>query len=182
VAGVDRPDAAQVREWATNNDDESSFDFDRYGLTAPETPGDPDRLDRAVAIAVGYVEWATGRKLDGSLTDPGLVAIAQDAVLMRTEQQLVGRGTTRAVRDALEASEVKTLRAGDYSVTRRDPVDSNKGLLINPWRALSDALRALCTPDRWAEWLAELGGKPRPLGITVSPPGSVDPYGYPELA
>jgi hypothetical protein len=172
---MDRPDAAQVREWATGNDGLPTFDFARYGYGDPP-PGDPDALERVVAQAIAYVEWATGRTLDASLTAPGLVALAQDAVLMRTEQILVGRGNSKAVRTALGKTDLASMRAGDYSETRRAPADAIKAGLVNSWAELNDTLRALALPERWAELLAELGGKPRAVGLVVE---TGEPaYGY----
>lgn len=170
---MEAPTGALVREWASNNVD-SSFDFDRYGYPEPAV-GDPDQLDRVVARVVAWVESMTARKLDASLVDVGLVALAEDAVLMRLEQTLVGRGTTKAVRDALSNATIKQLRAGDYSHTARDPVDSRKGGQVTPWGDLSETLLALATPERRAELLAELNGTVRPLGLVVG--SGVGPLG-----
>jgi hypothetical protein len=165
---MDRPDAAQVREWATGNDGAPIFDFTRYGL-APPTGDGADRLQRTVDAAIGYVEGITGRTLDSTLTDPGLVALAQDATLMRVEQVLVSRGTQRAVRDALGSSERSSMRAGDYAETRRAPGDVRKGFLLNPWRELSDTLWALATPEKADELRAELNGTVRPAVFSSGP-------------
>lgn len=178
---MDAPTGGMVREWATNNIG-SGFDFARFGYPEPEDEG-IDQLDRIVRSASAWVAAMTGRLLNESLTDPDLVALAQDAVLMRTQQILVGRGTTKAVRDALAGSQIKSMRAGDYSETRRDPIDSRRGGQINPWLELSDAILALATPDRRAELLAEIAGKVRPVAISVpavlDPPGVsyLDPFG-----
>lgn len=173
---MDAPIAAHVREWAQNNVGEG-FDFARYGYPEPEA-GDPDRLDRVVAAVVAWVELKTGRQLNASLTVPGLVAIAQDVVLMRTEQVLVSRGTTKAVRDALSTAQIKSLRAGDYSQTNRDAVDARKAMQINPWGELSDMLLTLAPPERRAELLAELGGTVRPIGLTVDQPRALPGSSY----
>lgn len=177
---MDVPTAAHVREWALNNVADS-FDFGRYGYPPPEDL-EPDRLDRVVAAVVAWVELKTGRQLNSSLTAPGLVAIAQDVVLMRVEQVLVTRGTTKAVKDALSTATIKTLRAGDYSQTNRDAADARKAMQINPWDDLSDMLLTLATPERRAELLAELAGTVRPIALTVDQarprPGSSYPDYY----
>jgi hypothetical protein len=164
---MDTPTAALVRDWATTNAGES-FDWDRFGYPAVAA-GETDHLDGRVAVAVAWVESWTGRSLDASLTDTGLAALARDAVLMRLQQILVGRGTTRAVRDALSGSTVKSIRAGDYSQTNRDPVDARKAAQINPWGELSDVILALATPERREEILAGLDGKVRPVALSVEP-------------
>lgn len=164
---MDRPDAAQVREWVTGNDGMATFDFGRYGY-GPVTPPATDGLDRIVTAAVGYIEGITGRRLDVSLIDPGLVALAQDATLMRVEQVLVSRGTQSAVRDALGSAERSSMRAGDYAESRRAPGDIRKAFLLNPWRELSDTLWALATPARAAELRAELGGSVLPAVHTAA--------------
>jgi len=175
---MDAPTAAMVREWAENNDD-GAFDFARYGYPVP-AGADPDRLDFRVRAVVAWIEIMVGRKLDASLTDPGLVALAQDATLMRLQQVLVTRGTTKAVRDALADASIKSLRAGDYSQTNRDAADSRKAAQVNPWGELSDTLLALATPERRAELLAELGGKVRPIALTVDQPRGALGGSYPD--
>jgi D-serine deaminase-like pyridoxal phosphate-dependent protein len=174
---MDVPAAATVREWNLNNVGDA-FDFARYGYPEPEI-GDPDHLDGRVLRVVAWIEIMVGRKLDASLTDPGLVALAQDAVLMRLQQVLVGRGTTKAVRDALADSKIKTLRAGDYGQTNRDAVDARKAMQVNAWDELSDTLLALATPERRAELLAELSGKVRPIGLVVDQPRGYAGDSYP---
>lgn len=176
---MDAPTAATVREWNLNNEGEA-FDLARYGYPEPAV-GDPDRLDGVVTRVVAWVESIVGRKLDSSLTDAGLVALAQDAVLMRLQQVLVTRGGTKAVRDALNNAKVKSLRAGDYSQTNRDPADARKAMQLTAWDDLSETLLALATPERRAELLAELGGKVRPIGLTVEQPATPWGRSYPGL-
>lgn len=174
---MDRPTAAQLREWATGNNGEVLFDFGAYGY-APPVGAEPDRLERVVERAVGYVEQVTARRLDATLTEPGLVALAQDAVYMRVVQILVGRGTRAAVTDALDQANVQTLRAGDFSVTFRGSGDARKAAQVNPWTELSDTLLALATPERRAELLGELTGQVRAVGLVVEPAFGDGVYGY----
>lgn len=168
---MDVPNAASVRQQAMNGAGVSSFDFDRYGYPAP-TPPDPDALDTMVAVVVGWVENITARKLDSSLTDPGLVALAGECVMLRTEQQLVKRGDTRKTRDSVERSLIDTLRAGDFSVTYSGGSTGRRGAEFTPelndWDSLSEALLALATPDRRAQLLAERRGVNLPQGLTVN--------------
>lgn len=171
---MDRPDALQVRQWATGNDGLPTFDFARYGY-GPPPAGQPDALDRVVAAAIAYVESMTCRVLDATLP-ANLEPLAQDAVLMRVEQVLVGRGNSKAIRDALNNAAVKSMRAGVYSETRRDPADARKAMLVNPWAELSDAILALATPECRARLLAELEGKPQPLAMVVETTLPTYPY------
>jgi hypothetical protein len=163
---MDAPTAVTVRDWATSNVGEA-FDFGRYGYPPPEG-SDPDRLERVVRSASAWVAVMSGRLLDSTLTDPNLVALAQDAVLMATQWALVQRGTGRQVRDALSNARLKSLRAGDYADTRRDFKEARDAGQIHPWKDLSDVILALATPERRAEMLAELTGKVRPVAITVN--------------
>lgn len=167
---MDTPTAATVREWATSNVGDA-FDFGRFGYPLPDA-GAPDRLDRIVRSAAAWVTVMTGRVLDSTLTDPALVALAEDAVLMATQWALAGRGSTRAVRDALSNARLKGLRAGDYSDTRRDFAEARNARQVHPWLDLSNTILALATPERRAEILAELGGTVRPIGVTLNVPVS----------
>src|SRR4051812_44981544 len=82
------PDAAHVRSWTLDGNDDPTFPFERYGFPAPTSGA--DRLDTVVAQAVAYVELMTGRTLDGTLPLQ-LQPLAQDAVAMRVEQLVLGR-------------------------------------------------------------------------------------------
>lgn len=165
---MDTPTGATVRAWAETNVGDA-FDFGRYGYPAPDV-GEPDRLDRPVRSAAAWIAVTTGRVLDSTLTDATLVTLAEDAVAMLVEWQLVQRGTTKSVRDALSNSRLKSLRAGDYADTRRDLKETREARLVHPWRDLSDVLLALATPEKRAEMLAELGGVVRPVGISLNSP------------
>lgn len=164
---MDIPNGAAVREWAKSNVGDA-FDLGRYGYPEPDA-GDPDRLDRVVTAAAAWIAAMTGRVLDSSLTDPNLVALAEDAVLMTVQWRLGGRGTTREVRDALSNARLKSLRAGDYADTRRDLKEAREAGQVHPWLDLSDVLLALATPEKRAELLAELTGQTRPVGLTMDP-------------
>lgn len=175
---MDVPTAAKVREWTADNIG-GGFDFALYGYPEPEA-GQPDRLAAIVQRAVGWIEVMVARKLDSTLTDASLVPLAEDATLMRVQQMLVERGTTRTVRDALTKTRVSSFRAGDYSQTNRD-VSLRRGarsMEVTTWGDLSEVLLALATPDRRAQLLAELNGVARPLAVTVNAPTSLPGTSY----
>lgn len=169
------PTGATVREVAKTNDGDG-FDWTRYGYPEPEGEA-PDRLDRQVARAVAYVAATTGRSLDASMPAE-LAPLAEDAVLMRTIQQLVGRGGTRELRNAIRSMDLISMRAGDYAETRAGATRSGPGyaLTVNPWRELSDVLLLLATPERRAQLMAEWGGQPVAAATVVetAPWGGVD--------
>ena len=148
---MDIPTGATVRAWAETNAGDA-FDFARYGYPVPDD-GEPDRLDRPVRSAAAWIAVTTGRVLDSTLTDATLTTLAEDAVAMLVQWQLVQRGTTKSVRDALSNTRLKSLRAGDYADTRRDLKETREARLVHPWRDLSDVLLAIATRGRvpWSE-------------------------------
>lgn len=173
---MEQPTGALVRQWAETNVGES-FDFGRYGYPVPDE-GEPDHLDRPVRSAAAWVAVTVGRVLDSTLTDENLVALAEDAVVMAVQWQLVQRGGTKSVRDALSNARLKSLRAGDYADTRRDMKETREAMQIHPWRELSDVLLLLATPERRAELLAELTGKVKAVGVSLNAPQMPAGFSY----
>jgi hypothetical protein len=135
----------------------------------------PDPLDPVVAQAIAYVEWMTGRVFDdtddaskpsyGTFEQIGvlnsrLFVLFTQAVRMRTEQIAM-----QSQDDYVETASddvVSSFSASDYSETRADPTRRGESKSINTWKALSDLLLILMTPDRYSWWLAYLSGTPQP--------------------
>jgi len=171
------PGAAELRAMSQNNVG-GGFDWTRFGYGPPH-PGEADRLEGVAARAVAYVQLVTGRTLDANLP-PDLRELVHDAVLMRAQQLVIARGSTRGVRDALDSQGLASLRAGDFQVTWRD--GSRKAgettIRLNPWGELSDTLWLLMTPEKRAEYLAEVTGQAAPAAAVVETVADSWPYGY----
>lgn len=150
---MDRPTGADLQEW-------SKLDFAELEYS------DDAALDMLVEQACVYVEHVTGRGLSsppvGSVggvklveMPDDLVALAQQAVRMRTEQVAL-----QAQPDYVETAAddlVSSFSAGAYSETRRD-APRKDAKRMNSWAALQEILLLLCTPDRYDFWLAWMDG------------------------
>lgn len=140
---MDRPDAESVAAL-------SKVDFGVLGYSV-----DDGTLQAIVDQADAYVEWVTGQTLDSAMPS-GLVAIAEQAVRMRTEQIAF-----QAQEDYIEGATDETIQsfsAGSYSETRRDPTRRGEQKMLNAWQALTDILWMLMTPDKYDYWLSFLSG------------------------
>lgn len=165
------PGASELRDMTATNDETSGFDWARFGY-GPPAPGQPDRLVGVAARAAAYVQQITGRTLDETLPAE-LTDLAGEAVLLRAQQLVVGSGSTKAVRDALDSSRISSLRAGDFQVNYRDADRSTaatRPLRVNAWDALNDDLLALMTPEKRAALLAEQSGTVAPAALGVGGP------------
>jgi hypothetical protein len=173
---MDRPTAADVREWALSGDlAKPRVNFTALGYPVPSTGDDP--LDQVVAFAIAYIQRITGRKLDETLTDPDLETIAKEVVLMVTVQRIVSTsGSVMLKRADTLLDGIKSFRAGDYNQVNRDLDETRKAGLINPWAELSELLLLLATPERLEEITLQLTGQAAPAMFAMAP--SLDPFTY----
>lgn len=144
---MDTPTVTSIQTW-------SKVPFDT--LDAPFTDDD---LTVALARAIAYIQFVTGRTLDGTMPAE-FASLAEQATQMRVEQLVF-----QAQPDYVETGsddQIATFSAGGYSETRRGPNDRAKAEAgrippINSWPSLNEMLWFLATEDKRDYWRTELG-------------------------
>lgn len=153
---MDRPDAADIREWAPRQ-----FDFASFGYPAPAGP-DPDPLESEVEAADAIIALTIARTWS-SITDPDEMAVAKRAAVLWTMYAVAGTSSA-AITAIFGAPWLKSFTAGSYSETRFSPAEVTTKTSIHPLPALADLLWLLMTPERREEWLERLTGVPAAAG------------------
>lgn len=147
------PTAADVRSWSNPN-----FDWDELGYPAVSAP--PDPLDLVVAWSVADIQAITGRMLDATLTDLTLTALAQQAVLLRT--QTMAYELQPDYQETAADDVVQSFTAGNYSETHVDPIKRAQAKTLTQNPALARILWRLMDEDQADYWIGFLEGKNAP--------------------
>lgn len=168
---MDPPSASDLRAWAPPD-----YPFEDLGWPAPVPPA-ADPLQKRVDWAIGYVESTTFRPIativppDQSGNLPtietgarlNLVPVAEQAIALAVLQMLAVQSRDTFTATVLEGY-IQSFTAGSYSETRAagQTVLRSRGSvenpLVNEWRALSDLLYLLMTPDAYDYWRYRLTG------------------------
>lgn len=142
---MDTPDVEAITTW-------SKVPFDTL-----DAPFSEDDLEVALARAIGYVQFVTGRKLDSTMPDE-FARLAEQATQMRVEQVVYQSQPDYS--ETGSDDQISTFSAGNYSETRRAPGERAKaepGRIppINSWPALNELLWMLCTDEKQDYWVAQ---------------------------
>jgi hypothetical protein len=139
---------------------QSQVNFGSLGLT-------PRRLQTAVEASKAWVEWVTGRPMDGTLPT-GLMPLGREAVRQRVEL-MAYRESSDAVQTA-GTEGIASMSVGGVSLSFRDPgarPAQTGGAIgaapaITPWSVLNENLWALMTDERRDWWMGNFlaGGNP----------------------
>jgi hypothetical protein len=141
---VNRPTAADIREW-------SKVDFDSL------TYSDDADLQLVIDRATDYITWMCGRPCDDTLPTQYERVYAQ-AVQYKTED-MAFIDQPENVETIGDFMLISSFSAGSYSETRRGLEELAKAKLIDADPRLSSLLWGLMTDDKrdfWEDWLASV--------------------------
>ena len=150
------PTAADVRAWSNVN-----FDWAELGYEE----GTPDPLAKPVEWALGWLQTVTGQQFDSTMTDVNLVAMAEQATLLKTQQ--IAFEQQQDFQETATDDVVASFSAGSYSETHVDPIKRSMVRTLNQNPALARLLWGLMTPGMVDYWTALLTGKDVPASATA---------------
>jgi hypothetical protein len=122
-------------------------------------------LAELIARASVWVTAITFRPIDSTMP-VWMEPLARQAIQMRTEQ-IAYQEQPDYVETAAD-DVLSSFSAGGYSESRTDPSRRGESRSLTSWKALSDILWLLMTPDAVAYWTEILSGK-MPPAMLVTP-------------